>query len=191
MSAPLYKTKQHGTTMIEVLVTMIIVAIGLLGVVGLHARLQSSELESYQRSQAIVLLDDMASRISTNRRFAANYSTTAANPLGVGMACPVNGGTPTRQQIDTAEWCTVLQGAAEVAGGNNSGAMIGARGCVETLPNNEYLITVAWQGITPLTAPPASVACGQNLYDGPAGSTCTADLCRRTVTTIVRIGQLN
>jgi len=191
MSAPSYKTRQRGTTMVEVLVTLIIVAIGLLGVVGLQARLQSSELESYQRSQAIVLLDDVASRISSNRHFAANYETTAANPLGAGMACPVNGGLPTRQQIDTAEWCTALQGAAEVAAGTNSGAMIGARGCVETLPGNEYLITVAWQGVTPLTAPPASVACGANLYDGPPSSTCTADRCRRVVTTIVRSAQLN
>jgi type IV pilus assembly protein PilV len=69
--------------------------------------------------------------------------------------------------------------------------MIGGRGCVEALPDNEYLVTVAWQGLTPVSAPPASVTCGQNLYDGPAGSPCQADRCRRVVTTVVRIATLN
>jgi type IV pilus assembly protein PilV len=71
--------------------------------------------------------------------------------------------------------------------------MVGGRGCVEAIPgaDEEYLITVAWQGLTPISAPPASVACGRDDYDGEAGSACTGDLCRRTVTTIVRIAKLD
>ena len=182
---------QRGSGLIEVLVTLVIVAVGLLGLFGLQSRLQLAEVESYQRTQALVLLDDMASRIATNRGAAADYVTTAADPLGVGSVCPQLGASPTRQLIDAAEWCAALQGAAEVSGGGRSGAMIGGRGCVESLPNNEYLITVAWQGMTPISAPPAGVACGQDLYDGAADSSCTADLCRRVVTTIVRIATLS
>jgi type IV pilus assembly protein PilV len=184
------KRRQGGSGLIEVLVTLVIVAVGLLGLFGLQSRLQLSEMESYQRTQALVLLDDMASRITTNRGSAVDYVTTAADPLGTGMACPALGGTPTRQEIDAAEWCAALQGAAEVSGGNRIGAMVGARGCVETLPDNEYLVTVTWQGLTPVSTPPAEVACGKDLYDG-ADSACTADRCRRTVTTIVRIATLN
>jgi type IV pilus assembly protein PilV len=65
--------------------------------------------------------------------------------------------------------------------------MIGARGCVESAIANEYLVTVAWQGLAPISAPPDSVTCGQNEYDGGA---CTNDRCRRAITTIVRIGTL-
>jgi len=54
----------------------------------------------------------------------------------------------------------------------------------------EYLITVAWQGMAPIQAPPDSVPCGETLYDGPAGSPCVNDLCRRVVTTVVRISDL-
>jgi type IV pilus assembly protein PilV len=180
---------QSGTSLIEVLVTLLVLAIGLLGLVGLQSRLQISDTEAYQRSQALVLLSDMASRITANRHAAGNYVTTAASPLGTGMNCPAT--TATRDEIDASQWCSALQGAAELAGGARAGAMIGARGCVEALPNNEYLITVAWQGLAPISAPPASVACGQNLYDGAAASGCTADRCRRAVTTIVRIGTLN
>lgn len=191
MSACGFKTRQAGSGLIEVLVTLVIVAIGLLGLFGLQSRLQLAEMESYQRTQALVLLDDMASRIATNRASAADYVTTAADPLGAGMACPALDVSSTRQQIDSAEWCAALQGAAEVHGGKRVGAMVGARGCVEPLPDDEYLVTVAWQGLTPVSTPPVGIACGKNLYDGAPETKCVADRCRRTVTTIVRIAKLN
>lgn len=190
MSSRVFNTRrslQQGTSLIEVLVSIIIVAIGLLGLAGLQTRMQSAEMESYQRSQALVLLDDMASRIVTNRAKAVTYVTTAANPVGAGMTCP--NAAATRQEFDTAAWCRALQGAAEKLGNSNAGAMVGGRGCVESLPNNEYLVTVAWQGLSPLSAPPDGAACGQDLYNNAAE--CTGDKCRRIVTTVVRIGTLN
>ena len=189
MSAFASLQRQRGASMVEVLVTMVVIAIGLLGVAGLQYRVQLSDMETYQRSQALVLLEDMASRISTNRASAASYVTTAANPLGVGTPCPNT--VDTRQEIDALQWCNALQGAAEMEGAGKVGAMIGARGCVESLPNNEYLITVAWQGLTPVSAPPAGVACGADLYDGAADTSCAGDRCRRVVTTIVRIATLS
>lgn len=179
---------QRGMTLLEVLITIVILAIGLLGLAGLQSRLQSSEMEAYQRTQALILLDDMSSRIATNRVNAADYETGATTPLGGTAACPTT--SDTQQQIDAGEWCNALKGAGERQGASNVGAMVGGRGCVESLGSGEFLITVAWQGMTPLSAPPASVACGQNLYNGATGSACTGDLCRRTVTTIVRIGDL-
>jgi type IV pilus assembly protein PilV len=175
---------QRGTTMIEVLVTIVILTLGLLGMAGLQARLQVSEMESYQRAQALILLEDMATRIKINRAAAATYVT--GSPLGAGMTCPVNG-TPTVQQRDASEWCNALQGAAETVGGSKVGAMIGGRGCIENLVANEYLVTVAWQGMAPLSAPPSTVTCGQGEYDSAA---CTGDRCRRAITTVVRIGTL-
>lgn len=182
--------RQGGTSMIEVLVTIVILLVGLLGLAGLQARLQTSEMESYQRAQALILLDDMASRIATNRNNAASYVTTAANPIGVDIAdCSVLPATNTAE-VDRKEWCDALQGAAEASGGSTVGAMVGGRGCVEDLGSSQYMVTVAWQGLTPISAPPASVACGLDEYNGAAGSNCINDLCRRVVTTIVRIATL-
>ena len=180
---------QQGTSLLEVLVTIVILAIGLLGLAGLQTRLQSSEIEAYQRSQALILLNDMASRIATNRSNAEAYITTS--PLGVGMTCPT--GTST-QLIDAGQWCSALQGAAETLDSGSVGAMVGGRGCVEKVGGaageavGEYSITIAWQGLTAIAAPTST--CGQNLYNGSSGSACTGDKCRRTVTTIVRIGDL-
>lgn len=171
--------------MIEVLVTIVILAFGILGVVGLQARMQISEVESYQRSQALVLLNDMASRLEANRNNAASYATSNSS-LGTGNSCSYSSSS-TRQVQDSCEWSNALQGASETSGGSKVGAFIGGRGCVADLGNNTYMITVAWQGLGPVSAPPASVTCGQGSYDG---GTCSNDLCRRVMTTVVSFGSL-
>lgn len=181
---------QRGTSLLEVLVTIVILAIGLLGLAGLQTRLQSSEMEAYQRSQALILLNDMASRIATNRANAEAYVTLT--PLGTGATCSTV--TTTQQIVDAGQWCSALQGAAETQGTSSVGAMVGGRGCIEKVagtvgePVGEYRVTVAWQGLAPMSAPSAAITCGQSSYNG--GTVCVNDLCRRTVTTIVRIGDL-
>lgn len=174
--------------MLEVLVTIVILAGGLLGLAALQIRLHLSEMEGYQRAQAMILLDDMANRFSANRNFADNYVTGVAAPLGADMTCPT--ANSTLQMRDAREWCSALQGAAEKSGASSVGTMVGGRGCIESMGNNEYLITVAWQGLAAVSTPPDSVACGKGLYNGAAGSSCTGDRCRRAVTTIVRIAPL-
>lgn len=176
--------------MIEVLVTLVVIAFGLLGMAGMQARLQVSEVEAYQRSQALLLLNDMANRIAVNRTaaVAGAYVTGSTSPVGAGMNCPT--ATGTQAQRDLMEWCEALQGAGEVSGpSTKTGAMVGGRGCVESV-GGDLLVTVAWQGMTPIAAPPASVGCGAGQYNAAAGAPCANDLCRRTVTTIVRIANL-
>ncbi len=177
-----------GTSLIEVLVTVVITSVGLLGLAGLQGRLQTSEVESYQRSQALILLNDMVSRMRSNHRAAASYAT--GNPIGVGSTCPTTTVSSTRQEIDAAQWCHALQGASEKVGTTNAGAMIGGRGCIESLPNNQYLVTVAWQGQVSLAAPPSTVSCAANLYN-TTGTNCTQDRCRRVVTSVIQIATLN
>ncbi|MDO9147480.1 MAG: type IV pilus modification protein PilV [Hydrogenophaga sp.] len=187
--------RQRGTSMIEVLVTLVIIAIGLLGLAGLQLRLESSEMEAYQRSQALILLDDMVNRMDTNRLSAALYPVASplTAPVGAGMTCPAPGAGATRVEQDVRDWCDALQGAAEAVSGSRVGAMIGGRGCVEDLGlgasgSQRYRVTVAWQGLTPTTAP--AETCGQNLYNGSAGAACRDDLCRRTVSTVVHMANL-
>lgn len=187
---------QRGASLIEVLVTVVIILLGLLGLAGLHSRLQSAEMESYQRSQALMLLDDMSNRLSINRGAAPAYATGApvATPLGAGIVCPT--AVATVADRDLADWCALLQGASETtgAGANRVGAVIGGRGCIETVDagTRVYRVTVAWQGLTPLNAPPAAITCGANAYNSAdAGSPCVNDLCRRYVTTVVRFAALN
>lgn len=183
------RPSQKGISLIEVLIAMVILAIGLLGLVGLQGRLHVTQVESYQRAQALILLQDMANRINLNRDQAGSYVT--ANPIGAGMSGGCPAANTTRVERDVREWCQYLVGASETLGGASVGAMVGGRGCVELIDTDEYLITVAWQGMTPVAAPPDSVTCGATLYNGGTGSPCVNDLCRRVVTSVVRISNLS
>lgn len=175
---------QLGLSMLEVLISIAILSIGLLGLAGLQSRLQVAEMEVYQRAQALILLDDMVSRITLNRKNAISYVTGATSPVGVGN-CPT--ATTSIKANDEKEWCESLQGATETQGGNSVGAFIGGRGCVEDLGGNQYRVTVAWQGLAPVSAPPAGVACGKGDYDD---GVCTNDLCRRVLTATIGIANL-
>jgi len=158
------RSRSRGFTMMEVLITIVILTVGLLGVAGLQARMQLAEVESYHRSHAIVLLQDMVDRVAANRRNAMNYVT--ATPLGTGNAVQSCIGL-TGSAYDLCEWNNALLGASETSsGGQEVGAMIGARGCISnvsaTMPR-EFTVAVVWQGVAP-TAAPTATTCGQGLY---------------------------
>jgi type IV pilus assembly protein PilV len=182
--------QERGTSMIEVLVTIVIIVIGLLGLVGLQARLQVSEMESYQRAQALILVKDMSNRIATNRNHVGGYETTE---IGANTSnCAALTATNPRVQADLREWCSALQGAGEVRDGERVGAMVGGRGCVEVL-GRVVRVTVAWQGLAPVPSPVSDTAstCGNGAYDDASpGAACTGNLCRRAVTTTVLIPAL-
>ena len=150
--------KQRGVTMIEVLVTIVIVVIGLLGLAGLQARIQTAEIESYQRVQAIVLMQDMVDRLRSNRNEATSYVTT------VGTGSTVASATIGFQR-DLYEWHNTLLGASETDGSAKLGAMIDARGCVTAVTGKpfEFDVAVAWQGLTPTSVPTVST-CGAGQY---------------------------
>jgi type IV pilus assembly protein PilV len=159
--------RQRGFTLLEVLITIIILAFGLLGLANLQAKVHLTEMESYQRAQAVLLLQDMVDRMNINRSESESYVTGLNSPLGVGDGQPLEcgalpTGTPAQLVVrDRCEWSNALKGAAERIGtgvdAQRVGAMINARGCVERIqaPNPApgvcdagiYRITVVWQGL--------------------------------------------
>ena len=152
--------KQFGLSMIEVLVTMVILMVGLLGLAGLQMQGLRSEMESYQRVQALILLQDMVARINANRVNAATY---LGNDIGTGDAeladCTnLAAGKPR----DICEWSNALKGSGEKSGSLSTGAMIGGRGCITQPAANTYQISVAWQGLGKTFAP--ADPCGSTLY---------------------------
>ncbi|MEY5097493.1 MAG: hypothetical protein RJA36_212 [Pseudomonadota bacterium] len=175
----------EGFSMIEVLVTIIILTVGILGLFGLSTRLQLHQLEAYQRAQALILLKDMENRIAANPLNAANYVTGVVTPIASNSICPSASTTP--QEKDFLAWCSAILGAGETYNDSNAGALIHGLGCIEAIGNNQYLVTVAWQGMGALGSPPGST-CGVGAYNAVSG--CANDACRRTVSTTVRIANL-
>ncbi len=192
----------RGFSLIEVLITMLIILIGLLGIAALQAQAQVAELESYQRSQALIMMSDIIDRININRStvscFQITDNTVAGTPFigaaGAGhMAAPAcAASTPTYNQmaVDTLnEIDNMLEGAAETAGGTSVGAMIGARACISYDETTElggnpgtglYTITISWQALADLVAPVAN--CANGLYG--------AETKRRAVSTTMRMADL-
>ena len=108
------RSLQRGFTMLEILVSLLLIVIGLLGILGLQAQATIAEFESYQRGQALILVQDMLDRINANRRAALCYVFTdaAGSPqLGSGSAATVCAspatGTPTTRAMasqDLSDW---------------------------------------------------------------------------------------
>jgi type IV pilus assembly protein PilV len=165
------RRRQDGAALMEVLVSLLIIAFGLLSLAGLQTRMNSAVLESFQRSQALTLLQDMAQRMQANLNQGASYLTTTA---GTGDSPASNCSTlATRAAVDLCEWSKALQGAAETQGSANTmvGAMIGARGCVQQIQAANtatgicqpaiYRVTIAWQGMNSTVVPPVNCGAGQ------------------------------
>src|SRR4051812_23515410 len=79
--------RQRGATLIEVLVSLIILMIGLLGLVGVMIQSQRAQLESYQRVQALLLVQDMVARVATNVAVADCY--VQAGTLGTDVSSAI------------------------------------------------------------------------------------------------------
>jgi type IV pilus assembly protein PilV len=79
---------QCGSSMIEVLVTMIIVAVGLLGHAGLIGVSLKSNNSAYLRSQATLLSYDIIERIRMNKALAkaGSFNITIGGTVPVGTA---------------------------------------------------------------------------------------------------------
>ncbi len=188
MNAPIpFPHRERGLSLVEVLITMVVLAFGLLGLAAFQAKAHVGTIESYQRAQAAVLLQDMQSRLSGNSANAADY--LSATPLGTGSElgddCAAEAAGSAR---DLCEWSAALKGAAEQRDGADTGAMQDARGCIaQVQAQNDapgvcrpavYLVTVAWQGMHPTRAP--AQACGSGLYG--------EDTHRRAVSVRVAVG---
>lgn len=99
---------QRGFTLIEVLVTVIILAIGLLGLAGLQLGGLRYSYSAYQRSQATIMANDIVDRMRANRTVAESGSydiDLGDNPgaqdcTGAGANCSAS----TMADADLFEW---------------------------------------------------------------------------------------
>jgi len=161
---------QRGATLIEVLVSLIILLVGLLGLIGMMVQSQRGQQESYQRVQALLLVQDMAARINNNRAAADCYvfagSLTAASAAPSAAGCGVGSANQkARATQDLVDWQNLLAGAAETSGGNSVGAVLAASGCItKNAATGVFQVSVAWQGVQTVGAPPAGITCGQGSY---------------------------
>lgn len=97
--------KEAGATLIEVLVAMVVLAIGLLGLAGLQATSVQSNHSAYYRSQATILASDLADRMRANRTEALTNAYLVNFPPS---STTHSEGSGTAAQNDISEWLNQL-----------------------------------------------------------------------------------
>jgi type IV pilus assembly protein PilV len=103
----------RGFSMVEVLVSLVILSIALLGTAGLTASSLNSNTNSYYRSQATVMADDILDRMRANITAArdGNYNI-GADPVSI--AAPAG----SMANFDCTEWVNTL--ASTMPGGEGT-----------------------------------------------------------------------
>ena len=130
-----YGDSSRGFSIIEVLITLLVFSVGLLGYASLQNRAQKAQLEVYQRVYALNLVDYMVDQIRSNPLAQGCYGL-AATEVGTGFSgsysCSSYGTAETQAQVVDAvnEWSDLLKGTGEVIDGTSVGGLLNARGCI-------------------------------------------------------------
>lgn len=72
------RDRQRGTTLIEILVSLVLLSVGLLGLVGLHARTLQTSVDAQQRSDAALLANEIVTAMWLTHDASNNSAVSAA-----------------------------------------------------------------------------------------------------------------
>lgn len=174
-----------GLGLIEVLISLVVLAFGLLGLAALQGKAQRAELESYQRGQAMVLVEDMASRLRAAGSGAAeNYVDEVGYESGFTDEASCAGGAGAARDLSC--WHLALIGEATKHDGIRIEPILHGRGCITKESAGTlvgvYWVSVAWEGLSEVAFtgdddPRKVDACGENLF----GDESDGKTLRRTV----------
>lgn len=148
----------HGFTLIEVLVTMVIVAFGLMGLISLMLNGLRANATSSFRTTAVSQAYDMADKMRANYKGVNDGNYSSILPPGSSATCPIATTDPVAPPTATAlaattcatcsTSCTPAQVAARDAclwhQQNNKALPLGAGAVCKESGKEWYAITVSW-----------------------------------------------
>lgn len=97
------RARQSGMGMIEVLVALLVLAIGLFGVLSMQTKGLQMNQAGYYQSQAMFLAQDIIERIRANRGAALDYYNTLGTTPALSTNCETDTATCTPQQMATSD----------------------------------------------------------------------------------------
>jgi type IV pilus assembly protein PilV len=153
------KTSQRGVSLIEVLVTLVLISVALLGSASLQVISKRANSQALYRTSAAHLANDFLSRMRSDRPSLETF--VAAGTLGGAT----QGGAPAKSCADAGALCSSaelaeynlwqweqdLDGAAETTAGINSGGLLEPTACIDGPAGGAagvYEIAIAWRGTT-------------------------------------------
>jgi type IV pilus assembly protein PilV len=175
-----------GFSLIEVLITMVIVGIGLLAAASLQLNARKTTRESAERSYATQMAQELSERMRGNGDQLALYRNgikSLSNDSGKAPPAPpkdcavaTNNCTSTELvAYDISQWWRAVNGGTTTASGENVGGLTDPTACLQYTGNCQFTIALAWKGASPLNASgeatsPQSNVCGLDrlkAYDDP------------------------
>jgi prepilin-type N-terminal cleavage/methylation domain len=122
--------RMRGVSLVEVLVSVVVIGIGLLGIAAMQSVALRGSQGSLETSQAVIQTTAILEAIRANRARAADYNTA-------GMVCNVPAAAGTLAQRDLGNWLTSLKATIGTPGDDTTCGQIS--GC----PAN-CEVTVRW-----------------------------------------------
>ncbi|MGI9318568.1 MAG: type IV pilus modification protein PilV [bacterium] len=192
-----YTKKQTGYLLVEVLVSMLIITVGVVGIAKLQHVSKSSNAQAVQRTIASHLTDNLIERIRTNSAGIGTYfpndstvvltggSSTPATQCTAGNVC-----TPAQlATFDIWEWEQNLIGTFESASGAATGGLVNPIVCLRRPAGGGdglYQIAIAWHSQSrleqqPIAANSNASTCGTAASDNAYDATGSNDNAHRRV----------
>lgn len=193
----IFPDKQAGYLLIEVLVSMLIITVGVIGIARLQHVSKSSNAQAVQRTIASHLTDNLIERIRVNTEGIATYFPSDATVV-------LTGGSTTPGQLCTSgsicsaaqlatfdiwEWEQNLIGAFETSSGAATGGLVDPIVCLQRPAGGGdglYHIAIAWHSQSKLEQQPVlangnASTCGTNASDNAYDATSGNDNAHRRV----------
>ena len=179
--------KSAGFTLFEVLVALVVLAVGMLGTASLQLTSKRSSMEAKSRTMATMVAQGFVERMRMNPRQLATYTNAGAGRVLTGATfaavdCSVACTDIEMANLDLFELEQALIGAAEDISGTSVGGISEPRACINGPDGGSgtYTVAIAWRGLTRLSDP-GTHTCGQGTgaYDTADGA--QADVYRRVL----------
>ena len=185
----------RGASLMEVLVSVFVLSIGVLGVAGLQITAKRANFEATQRATAAALAQDIIERMRSNPEELSTYTDAGLGRIidGAVMSlvdCSADCAPASLAEYDLYELEQAANGVAEQVGGNGVGGLTLPTTCIDGPDGGSgvYTVAIAWRGMTKLSDPTTDdCGAGSGKYDTLGGA--EVDVYRRVLTMPVFIAE--
>jgi type IV pilus assembly protein PilV len=135
---------QHGISLVESLVALLVMSVGMLGIASLYVTSLKTGRSALTRTHAVNLVNDLADRIRANSKAQGAYafvSSTPQNPTDVPNCSQQGCSAADIAKVDLADWRMAIQRVLPA----------GATGTVQYVPSpnglgrpDTYRVSVKW-----------------------------------------------
>ena len=179
----------------EVLVSVFILSVGVLGVAGLQITAKRSNFEATQRTTAAALAQDIVERMRSNAEQLAIYTNAGVGRTISGTSIPVitcvtDCAPAALAQYDLYELEQAANGVTEQIAGDNVGGLTLPTTCISGPAGGPgiYSVAIAWRGMTKISNP-AIDACGSGSGKYDTVGATEVDVYRRILVMQVYISE--